>query len=87
MRWMTPEVSAAFPVVVAAALIRSGLVRSHTDLEILVEGMNYHRSILHEDHPRLTRDEHNMIALLQAWLLRSLTEFVEDIDPDLLPPG
>ena len=79
MKWMTPEVSAAFPLVVAASLIESGLVRSHNDLKTLATALDHQRSLLREDQPRLSLDEHNMIAILQAFLLRGLTAFVEDV--------
>ena len=82
MKWMTPEVSAAFPIVVAASLIESGLVRSRRDIQTLARCMEGREALLSEDHPRLTQQERNMVALLRVWLLHSLSEFVGDIEPD-----
>ena len=82
MKWVTPEVTSAFPLIVAAALIESGLVRSRNELQTLQKSLENWKANCFEDHPRLTRNERHMVALLEAFLLRGLREFVEDIEAD-----
>ena len=82
MKWVTPEVTSAFPLIVAAALIESGLVRSRNELETLQRSLENWKANCFEDHPRLTRNERNMIVFLESALLRGLREFVEDREAD-----